>query len=95
MDDTDRAVLDHEHQWWTRQHSPYGAKEHAIHATLGMTVTHYYRRLAALLHDPAAQSLYPAMLRRLRDRVDQRHILTTGQLRTAFTTTTASGKVTR
>jgi uncharacterized protein DUF3263 len=85
LSDTDRAVLDFEHQWWTRQEIPYGAKEHAIGADLALTVTHYYRRLAALLGDPDANARHPAMLRCLRERVDQRHILTTGQPRNAFT----------
>lgn len=62
----ERAVLDFERKRW--KHA--GAKEEAIRADLGLSPTHYFQILNALLDDPAALAYNPtlvAALRRVRE----------------------------
>lgn len=59
----DRAVLELEARFWKTQ----GAKEEAIRRELALTPVRYYQRLARLAHDPAAQAVAPATLRRVRE----------------------------
>ena len=62
----ERAVLDFERKRW--KHA--GAKEEAIRADLGLSPTHYFQILNALLDDPAALAYNPTLvgaLRRVRE----------------------------
>jgi len=58
----DRAVLEFEAKWW-RYPEP---KDRAIHEYLNMSATRYYQVLRRLLDDPAAESVDPLTVRRLR-----------------------------
>lgn len=62
LSDLDRAVLDFEGRFWRYA----GAKEAAIVAEFGTTVTRHYQRVAALLGRPEAVAYAPATVRRLR-----------------------------
>ncbi|GAA3512464.1 hypothetical protein GCM10022220_59680 [Actinocatenispora rupis] len=64
----DRRMLDFERQWWRYA----GAKEQAIRDLFGMTATHYYQVLNALLDSPAALAADPVTVRRLRRLRDAR-----------------------
>ena len=62
----ERGILDFERQWWRYA----GAKEQAIRDKFGISPTHYYQALNALLDSPAALAADPVTvgrLRRLRD----------------------------
>jgi ethanolamine utilization cobalamin adenosyltransferase len=61
LTDTDRTILDLEHQWWATA----GAKEDAIRA-LGMTPVRYYQRLNQLLESEAALTYDAVVVNRLR-----------------------------
>lgn len=58
----DRAVLEFEASWWTYPEP----KDRAIREYLGMSATRYYQVLRRLLDDPAAESIDPLTVRRLR-----------------------------
>ncbi|MFF4743510.1 DUF3263 domain-containing protein [Streptomyces sp. NPDC001268] len=58
----DRAVLAFERASW----SGPGAKERAIREDLGISPTHYYQLLNALLDDPRALAHDPVTVNRLR-----------------------------
>jgi hypothetical protein len=62
----ERGILEFERQWWRYA----GAKEQAIRDKFGISPTHYYQVLNALLDTPAALAADPVTvgrLRRLRD----------------------------
>lgn len=61
LTDTEKAILDLERLRWKFA----GAKESAIHERLGWSPTRYYKRLNALLDDPAALAEDPMTVRRL------------------------------
>ncbi len=58
----DREILAFERQWWRYA----GAKEQAIRDLFGMSATHYYQVLNALLDSPAALAIDPITVGRLR-----------------------------
>lgn len=58
----ERAVLVFERRRWKH----VGAKEQAIRDEFGISPTHYYQILNALLDDPAALAHSPALVNRLR-----------------------------
>lgn len=60
--DRERAMLEFERFWW--RHA--GSKEQAIRETFGLSATHYYRLLNALLDRPAAVEFDPLVVGRLR-----------------------------
>lgn len=68
MDDTDRAILELEQQWF--RHA--GAKEAAIRE-LGISTTPFYARLNRLIDDPAAVLEFPQLTARLRRLRAERH----------------------
>ncbi len=72
MNDTDRAILDFESQWW--RHA--GVKERDIRERFGLTPTRYYQRLNRLLDEPEALEQHPTLVNRLRrlrnSRADER-----------------------
>ncbi|NHD18551.1 MULTISPECIES: DUF3263 domain-containing protein [Actinopolyspora] len=61
MNDTDRAILDFESEWW--RHS--GTKERLVQERFGLSATRYYQRLNRLLDDPEALEQAPALVNRL------------------------------
>lgn len=61
MNDTDRAILDFENEWW--RHS--GTKERLVQERFGLSATRYYQRLNRLLDDPEALEQAPALVHRL------------------------------
>ncbi|NYH79844.1 hypothetical protein FHR84_003182 [Actinopolyspora biskrensis] len=61
MNDTDRAILDFENEWW--RHS--GTKERLVQERFGLSSTRYYQRLNRLLDDPEALERAPALVNRL------------------------------
>ncbi|HEX5565828.1 MAG TPA: DUF3263 domain-containing protein [Streptomyces sp.] len=67
LSEQDRAVLAVERQGWPGP----GAKERAIREHLGMSPTHYYQLLNALLDDPRALAHDPVTVNRLRRRRDE------------------------
>ena len=58
----DRVILEFEATWW-RYPEP---KDRAIREYLGISATRYYEVLRRLLDDPAAESVDPLTVRRLR-----------------------------
>lgn len=65
----DHAILAFEQGWW---HTP-GPKADAIRARLSMSPSAYYRRLDSLIDKPAAASVDPLLVKRLRRaRADRR-----------------------
>jgi hypothetical protein len=62
LDRRDREILAFEAQWWKYA----GAKEQAIHELFDMSATRYYQVLNALIDKPAAQSVDPLLVKRLR-----------------------------
>jgi Protein of unknown function (DUF3263) len=58
----ERGVLDFERRRWKH----VGAKEQAIRDEFGLSPTHYYQILNALLDDPAALAYRPTLVNRLR-----------------------------
>ena len=58
----ERGVLDFERRRWKH----VGAKEQAIRDRFGLSPTHYYQILNALLDDPAALAYRPSLVNRLR-----------------------------
>ncbi|GAS98874.1 Gp42 [Mycolicibacterium canariasense] len=61
LTDTDRAILDLEHQWWPTA----GAKEDAVRA-LGLSPVRYYRRLNQLIDSESALTYDAVVVNRLR-----------------------------
>ena len=62
MDDLDRQILKLE-----KQHPRYGgAKDHAIRERFNMSATSYFQILNALIDDPEAARMEPALVNRLR-----------------------------
>ncbi|SFT52319.1 Protein of unknown function [Actinopolyspora lacussalsi subsp. righensis] len=61
MNDTDRAILAFENEWW--RHS--GTKERLIQERFGLSAIRYYQRLNRLLDDPEALAASPALVNRL------------------------------
>jgi Protein of unknown function (DUF3263) len=61
LDDSQRAILDFERQWWKRA----GAKEQAIRDTFAMSPTRYYQTLNTLLELPGAIRYDPTLVHRL------------------------------
>ncbi|ASU78011.1 DUF3263 domain-containing protein [Actinopolyspora erythraea] len=61
MNDTDRAILAFENEWW--RHS--GTKERHIQERFGLSAIRYYQRLNRLLDDPEALASAPALVNRL------------------------------
>jgi hypothetical protein len=70
----ERAVLDFERRRWKH----VGAKEQAIRDGFGISPTHYYQLLNALLDDPAALAHSPAVVNRLRRARDARRLERSG-----------------
>lgn len=68
LSERERAILDFEGSWWTRE----GPKQEAIRATLGLSPTRYYRLLGALADRDEAEAYDPLVVRRLRRRRDVR-----------------------
>lgn len=64
LTDRDHRILDLE----SRTFRYVGAKERAIREEIGISRTAYYVRLNALLDEPDALRIAPAMINRLRDR---------------------------
>ena len=64
----ERAVLEFERRRW--KHA--GAKEEAIRAELGLSPTHYFQILNALLDDPDALAYRPTLVGALRRRREAR-----------------------
>ncbi|HUF84320.1 MAG TPA: DUF3263 domain-containing protein [Acidimicrobiia bacterium] len=64
----DRDILDFERSWWTQP----GSKQRAIREMLGMSGTHYYRRLSELLDEPDALKHDPLTVKRARRLREQR-----------------------
>lgn len=58
----ERGILEFERQWWRYA----GAKEQAIRDKFGISPTHYYQVLNALLDTPAALAADPMLVKRLR-----------------------------
>ncbi|HEY8294966.1 MAG TPA: DUF3263 domain-containing protein [Micrococcaceae bacterium] len=58
----DAAILALERQWWKYS----GAKEQAIRELFGMSSTHYYQILNALIDTEAALAHDPMLVKRLR-----------------------------
>ncbi|SFE55724.1 Protein of unknown function [Actinopolyspora alba] len=61
MNDTDRAILAFENEWW--RHS--GTKERLIQERFGLSAIRYYQRLNRLLDDPETLATSPALVNRL------------------------------
>ncbi|PRW64094.1 DUF3263 domain-containing protein [Actinopolyspora mortivallis] len=61
MNDTDRAILAFESEWW--RHT--GTKERLIEERFGLSATRYYQRLNRLLDEPEALDQEPALVTRL------------------------------
>lgn len=70
MDDIDRAILcfEADHPVWKYP----GSREAAIRETFGLSPTAYAQRMVRILDDPAAHSVDPATVTRLRRLRDQR-----------------------
>jgi hypothetical protein len=64
LNSEDRALLAFECGWWLEP----GLKTERIRRELGMTSSKYYKRLAELIHSPAALAFDPLLVRRLRKR---------------------------
>jgi hypothetical protein len=62
LGERDQAVLTFERRWWKYS----GSKEQAIRTVLGMSTTHYYQVLNALLDSPSAFAFDPVLIKRLR-----------------------------
>lgn len=69
---TDLQILQFEKQWWRYE----GAKQQAIRDRFGLSPTHYYQRLNALLDDPAALAAEPVVVRRLQRQRQSRRAAT-------------------
>ncbi|RCW40755.1 uncharacterized protein DUF3263 [Halopolyspora algeriensis] len=61
MNETDRAILAFESEWWHQA----GSKERNIRERFGFSPTRYYQRLNRLLDDPEALEQDPALVKRL------------------------------
>lgn len=68
LSEKDRAVLDFERSSWQRS----GPKESYIRAELGMSSTRYYQVLNHLVDDRDAYEYDPLLMRRLRQRREDR-----------------------
>lgn len=68
LSDRDRAVLDFERSSWQRS----GPKETLIRGELGLSSTRYYQVLSRLLDDRDAYEYDPLLIRRLRQRREDR-----------------------
>lgn len=64
----DKKILEFEESWWTRP----GPKGAAVRSLLGMSPSHYYRRLARLLDNDQAIAHAPMVVLRLRRRREER-----------------------
>lgn len=62
LTDRDREMLAFERQWWRHP----GSKEQAIKERFGLSPTHYFQQLNALLDMPAALAFDPLVVGRLR-----------------------------
>lgn len=61
MNDTDRAILAFESEWWRAA----GNKERVIRERFGLSTTRYYQRLNNLLDEPEALAQQPTLVNRL------------------------------
>jgi hypothetical protein len=61
MNETDRAILAFESEWW--RHA--GNKERVIRERFGLSPARYYQRLNRLLEEPEALAQQPALVHRL------------------------------
>ncbi|MBK0868340.1 MULTISPECIES: DUF3263 domain-containing protein [unclassified Saccharopolyspora] len=61
MNDTDRAILIFEGEFWRHR----GSKERLIQEKFGMSPARYYQRLNRLLDEPEALAQYPVLVNRL------------------------------
>lgn len=61
LNETDRAILAFENEWWQRA----GNKERVIHERFGFSAMQYYRHLNRLLDEPQALAHQPALVKRL------------------------------
>ncbi len=68
LNERERAILDFERSWWTRD----GSKEAAIKEELGLSSARYYQLLGGLLKDDDALAYDPLLVRRLRRLRDRR-----------------------
>lgn len=75
LTDDDRAMLDIERQWWKYD----GAKEAAVTARFGGSLTRYYQRLNALIDRPEALAVDPLLVKRLRRLRDERRAQRSGR----------------
>jgi hypothetical protein len=62
LSERDAQMLDLERQWWKYA----GAKEQAIRDMFGLSATHYYQILNALIDTEAALAHDPMLVKRLR-----------------------------
>ena len=62
LSDRDRRILEFERQWWKYA----GAKEQAIRDLFDMSGTRYYQILNGLIDNPAALTVDPMLVKRLR-----------------------------
>ena len=58
---TERRILDFEKRFWPLP----GAKESAIRAEFGVSITRYYQQLNRLIDNPNALAAEPMLVRRL------------------------------
>lgn len=68
LSERDQAILDFEREAWKR----FGPKESAIRAELGLSSTRYYQLLGQLVDSQAAYAYDPLLVKRLRQRRDER-----------------------
>lgn len=61
MNDTDRAILAFESEWWRNA----GNKDRVIRERFGLSTTRYYQRLNKLLDEPEALAQQPTLVNRL------------------------------
>lgn len=61
MNDTDRAILAFESEWWRYA----GNKERVIRERFGLSANRYYQRLNRLLDQPEAMAEQPTLVNRL------------------------------
>lgn len=61
MNDTDRAILAFESEWWRNA----GNKDRVIRERFGLSATRYYQRLNNLLDEPEALAQQPTLVNRL------------------------------
>ncbi|MEE1622435.1 DUF3263 domain-containing protein [Zafaria sp. Z1313] len=69
LDEREQRMLALERQWWKYA----GAKEQAVSELFGLSATHYYQLLNALIDTEAALAHDPMLVKRLRRLRSTRH----------------------